>query len=138
MDAEKAFTFIAAIVAVASIVMVTAWTLDRSTEFKHKNTQAVRDMLGKTDMMGRSNRGNAMIEAKKDESVISTLLACPFCGCDPVTHNWQYECREFMQCGSIGCNSCGIQIKWDDIRTKKRWDITGELRAIAKWNTRAG
>lgn len=53
MDAEKIITFIAAIIAVAAIVMVTAWTLDRSTEFKHKNTQAVREMLGKTDMLGR-------------------------------------------------------------------------------------
>ena len=62
-----------------------------------------------------------------------TLLPCPFCGKEAVDRNWRYQDSEFMQHGSIGCDSCGIAMNWSDIRTEQRHDTHREIAAIAKW-----
>ena len=66
----------------------------------------------------------------------TTLLPCPFCGKTAVTRQFRYQDSEFMQHGTIGCDSCGIHMKWSDIRTDKRHDTDHEEKAVQAWNKR--
>lgn len=76
--------------------------------------------------------------------LLDSLKPCPFCGDKAKMTYWRKQDSEFMQWGRILCtnydNGCTAAYgkEWSDIRCETRHETTGEERAIAAWNTRAG